>query len=193
MAWVTASPEPVTAVRSAEQYLTYVSAGPFQYAVAEALVLPDTYFEDFRAGMRAKRDLLAAGLEEAGLTVHRPSGTCFVTAGIRPLGERDGIAFCRALPERAGVVAVPTAVFHDRHERAPLRPLRLLREAVRAGGGGPPAQGRRGPLSENRLRAVTGPGPARPPARHGRVRSRRSCRTARAGGQFLLPVPREGQ
>ncbi|WP_142194109.1 pyridoxal phosphate-dependent aminotransferase [Streptomyces calvus] len=114
--WVTAAPELVTAVRSAKQFLTYVSAGPFQYAVAEALALPDSYFEAFRADLLAKRDVLAAGLEEAGFSVYRPSGTYFVTADIRPLGESDGIAFCRALPERAGVVAIPTAVFYDHRE-----------------------------------------------------------------------------
>ncbi|MFB8756658.1 pyridoxal phosphate-dependent aminotransferase [Streptomyces nigra] len=118
--WVTASPALVTAVRSAKQYLTYVSAGPFQYAVAEALSLPDSYFEHFRADMLAKRNILATGLEEAGLTVYRPAGTYFITADIRPLGETDGIAFCRTLPERAGVVAIPTAVFYDhREEGAP--------------------------------------------------------------------------
>ncbi|MFG2680294.1 pyridoxal phosphate-dependent aminotransferase [Streptomyces sp. NPDC048392] len=115
--WVTAAPALVTAVRSAKQYLTYVSAGPFQYAVAGALALPDSYFTDFRADMLAKRDLLAAGLEEAGLTVYRPSGTYFITADIRPLGETDGITFCRALPERCGVVAIPNAVFYDHREQ----------------------------------------------------------------------------
>ncbi|MFJ2948994.1 pyridoxal phosphate-dependent aminotransferase [Streptomyces sp. NPDC087226] len=114
--WITASPALVTAVRSAKQYLTYVSAGPFQYAIAEALALPDSYFTGFRDDLRSKRDVLAAGLEEAGLTVYRPSGTYFITADIRPLGETDGIAFCRALPERAGVVAIPTSVFYDHHE-----------------------------------------------------------------------------
>jgi N-succinyldiaminopimelate aminotransferase len=118
--WVTAAPELVTAVRSAKQYLTYVSAGPFQYAIAEALSLPDSYFADFRADMLAKRNLLAAGLEEAGFRVFRPSGTYFITTDIRPLGESDGFAFCRALPERAGVVAIPNAVFYDhREEGAP--------------------------------------------------------------------------
>ncbi|GAA2764100.1 pyridoxal phosphate-dependent aminotransferase [Streptomyces paradoxus] len=118
--WVTAAPELVTAVRSAKQYLTYVSAGPFQYAVAEALSLPESYFADFRADMLAKRDLLAAGLAEAGFRVFRPSGTYFITTDIRPLGESDGIAFCRGLPERARVVAIPNAVFYDhREEGAP--------------------------------------------------------------------------
>ncbi|WP_367124927.1 pyridoxal phosphate-dependent aminotransferase [Streptomyces phytohabitans] len=111
--WVTGCPELVAAVRTAKQYLTFVSAGPFQYAIAEALRLPDAYFHDFREGLRAKRDLLADGLAEAGLAVHRPQGTYFVTADISPLGEKDGVAFCLALPERCGVVAVPTAVFYD--------------------------------------------------------------------------------
>ncbi|WP_119295792.1 pyridoxal phosphate-dependent aminotransferase [Streptomyces sp. YIM 130001] len=111
--WVTATPELVTAVRSAKQFLTFVSAGPFQYAVAEALALPDSYFHDLREDLRAKRDLLAAGLTDAGFGVHRAQGTYFITTDIRPLGESDGFAFCRSLPERAGVVAVPNAVFYD--------------------------------------------------------------------------------
>ncbi|MFD5111370.1 pyridoxal phosphate-dependent aminotransferase [Streptomyces sp. NPDC058391] len=118
--WVTGTPELVTAVRSAKQYLTYVSSGPFQYAVAEALRLPDRYFDDLRADLRAKRDVLSAGLTAAGFEVYRPAGTYFVTTDIRPLGESDGFAFCRALPERCGVVAVPNAVFYDhREEGAP--------------------------------------------------------------------------
>ncbi|WP_327691471.1 pyridoxal phosphate-dependent aminotransferase [Streptomyces sp. NBC_00461] len=114
--WVTAAPELVTAVRSAKQFLTYVASGPFQYAVAEALALPDSYFADFREDMLAKRDLLAAGLADAGFTVFKPAGTYFITTDIRPLGESDGFAFCRALPERAGVVAIPNAVFYDHRE-----------------------------------------------------------------------------
>ncbi|MCC3768680.1 pyridoxal phosphate-dependent aminotransferase [Streptomyces sp. UNOC14_S4] len=118
--WVTASAPLVAAVRSAKQFLTFVASGPFQYAVAEALRLPASYFDGFRADLRAKRDLLATGLAEAGFTVHRPAGTYFITTDIRPLGEDDGFAFCQALPGRAGVVAIPNAVFYDnRAEGAP--------------------------------------------------------------------------
>ncbi len=115
--WVTAAPNLVAAIRSAKQFLTYVASGPFQYAVAEALRLPDSYFADFRADMLAKRDLLAGGLERAGFKVFRPAGTYFITTDIRPLGESDGFTFCRALPERCGVVAIPNAVFYDHREQ----------------------------------------------------------------------------
>jgi N-succinyldiaminopimelate aminotransferase len=103
----------VSAVQTAKQFLTYVSGAPFQHAIARALALPDAYFESFNASLQAKRDRLCAGLEAAGLEVFRPAGTYFVCADIRPLGERDGHAFCLELPERAGVVAVPTVVFYD--------------------------------------------------------------------------------
>jgi N-succinyldiaminopimelate aminotransferase len=63
--------------------------------------------------LRAGRDQLAAGLAAAGFEVYRPDGTYFITTDITPLGETDGVAFCRALPERAGVVAIPNAVFYD--------------------------------------------------------------------------------
>ncbi|MGW5852251.1 pyridoxal phosphate-dependent aminotransferase [Streptomyces sp. NPDC055254] len=111
--WLTAPPELVAAVRSVKQFLTYVSSGPFQYAIAEALALPDAYYETFRADLAAQRDILAGGLAAAGFEVYRPQGTYFITTDIAPLGERDGLAFCRALPERCGVVAIPNQVFYD--------------------------------------------------------------------------------
>ena len=111
--WVTSSPELVAAVRTAKQYLTYVSAGPFQYAIAEALRLPDSYYTDFRTDLLRKRDLLADGLRAAGFEVYLPQGTYFITTDITPFGEKDAYAFCRALPERCGVVAIPNSVFYD--------------------------------------------------------------------------------
>ncbi|TXS12391.1 putative succinyldiaminopimelate transaminase DapC [Streptomyces sp. adm13(2018)] len=111
--WITASPELTAAVRSAKQFLTYVSSGPFQYAIAEALRLPTAYFDTLRADLQRKRDLLGDGLRAAGFEVYRPRGTYFITTDITPLGEKDAHAFCRALPERCGVVAIPNSVFYD--------------------------------------------------------------------------------
>jgi N-succinyldiaminopimelate aminotransferase len=114
--WVTGTPELVTAVRTAKQFLTYVSGGPFQYAVAKALGLPASYFGALAADLKAKRDLLADGLSDIGFTVYPPDGTYFITTDIAPLGEEDGVAFCMGLPDRARVVAIPSAVFYDDKE-----------------------------------------------------------------------------
>ena len=111
--WVTATPDLVTAVKTTKQFMTYVSGGPFQYAVAEALALPDEYYTALAADLKAKRDLFVPGLAALGFTVYPPQGTYFVTADIAVRGERDGVEFCRTLPERAGVVAIPSAVFYD--------------------------------------------------------------------------------
>jgi N-succinyldiaminopimelate aminotransferase len=111
--WVTATPELVTAVKTTKQFMTYVSGGPFQYAVAEALALPDEYYTALRDDLKAKRDLFVPGLAALGFEVYQPQGTYFVTADIKSLGGQDGVEFCRTLPERAGVVAIPSAVFYD--------------------------------------------------------------------------------
>jgi N-succinyldiaminopimelate aminotransferase len=111
--WVTASAELVAAVRAVKQFLTFVNGGPFQYAIAEALRMPDDYFTGIAADLRGKRDLLCAGLSQAGLLVYPPEGTYFVTTDIGQLGAGDGIEFCRNLPQQAGVVAIPNAVFYD--------------------------------------------------------------------------------
>jgi N-succinyldiaminopimelate aminotransferase len=116
--WVKAAPELVTAVKTAKQFLTYVSGGPFQYAVAEALGLPDEYYARLRDDLRAQRDLFLPGLRDIGFEVYEPQGTYFVTTDIRGLGEQDGVEFCRTLPDRAGVVAIPSAVFYDHKELA---------------------------------------------------------------------------
>jgi N-succinyldiaminopimelate aminotransferase len=115
--WATGPAPLVSAATRVKQFLTFVNAGPLQPAVAVALGLPDAYFDGFRAGLQARRDRLAAALADAGFGVLPAEGTYFVTADIRPLGGTDGVEFCRALPGRCGVVAVPTQVFYDHQEQ----------------------------------------------------------------------------
>jgi N-succinyldiaminopimelate aminotransferase len=111
--WVTGTSALVNAVRTTKQFLTYVSAGPFQYAIAAGLGLPDTFYAGLAADLRRKRDLLAAGLTGAGFEVFTPHATYFITTDIASLSPDDGLAFCRGLPRRCGVVAVPNVVFYD--------------------------------------------------------------------------------
>jgi N-succinyldiaminopimelate aminotransferase len=111
--WATGPAALVSAVQRVKQFLTFVNASPLQPAVAVALSLPDSYFTGFRDGLQDRRDRLTAGLAEAGFDVLPSGGTYFVTADIRPLTSETGEEFCRGLPGRCGVVAIPTQVFYD--------------------------------------------------------------------------------
>lgn len=109
--WLTAPADLVDAVVAVKQYLTYVNGGPFQPAVAQGLRLPRTFFTEAADRLRRRRDLLGAGLRAAGFDVFEPAGSYFTVADAAPLGVRDAAAFCRALPELAGVVAIPLTAF----------------------------------------------------------------------------------
>ena len=114
--WVTGPAELVDTVMSAKQWLTFANAAPLQPAVAFALSQEAAYYDTLAKELQAKRDLLVAGLRELDLDVYPPEATYFVTTDVRRYGHQDAMAFCLALPERAGVVAVPCQVFYDNQE-----------------------------------------------------------------------------
>ncbi|MGH3934310.1 MAG: pyridoxal phosphate-dependent aminotransferase [Pseudonocardiaceae bacterium] len=111
--WLCGPERLVAAVRAVKQFLTFVGGAPFQPAVAHALRAERDWLTAHRAALQAKQHRLAAGLRAAGFGVRRSEGTYFICADVRPLGHSDGVQFCRELPDRAGVVAVPVQAFVD--------------------------------------------------------------------------------
>ncbi|MGH9271680.1 MAG: aminotransferase class I/II-fold pyridoxal phosphate-dependent enzyme, partial [Ilumatobacteraceae bacterium] len=104
--WACGPADLVAATRTAKQFLTFVNGAPFQPAIAAGLDLGDDYFMGLAADLTTKRDHLVAALDVAGFTTYRPEATYFTTVDIRPIDPSgDGMAFCRSLPERCGVVA----------------------------------------------------------------------------------------
>lgn len=137
--WMCGPERLVAAARTAKQYLTYVNAGPFQPAIAIGLDLADDYYVALADDLTTKRDRLVAGLQSAGFVTFVPEATYFTTVDIRPVQpDGDGMRFCRSLPERCGVVAVPNEVFYARPEHgrhlvrfACCKALPVLDEAAR--------------------------------------------------------------
>jgi N-succinyldiaminopimelate aminotransferase len=111
--WASGPAELVAAVEGAKNWLSYSSGAPLQPAVALALESHDDFHVALAEDLRARRDRLCAGLAELGMRVYEPSGTYFVTTDVSAYGHADGRAFCTALPEIAGVVAIPSQVFYD--------------------------------------------------------------------------------
>ena len=111
--WATGPAELVSAVLASKQWMTFTSGAPLQPAIAAALDEEPDWPPALARDLQARRDLLCDGLAKLGLDVRRPEGTYFAVTDISSLGWKDGMEFCLALPERAGVVAIPTQPFHD--------------------------------------------------------------------------------
>lgn len=113
--WVLAKAELVTAIVTAKQFLSYVGVTSLQPAVAVGLTQCMDWVEENRQRFAARAQLLQEALAAIGLEPSEPAGTYFLTTDISALGYRSGLDFCLALPEKAGVAAIPMQVFCDSH------------------------------------------------------------------------------
>ena len=110
---ITAAPDVLTPIAKAHQFLTFTTPPNLQAAVAYGLRKDDDYFEQLNIDMQARRDHLAAGLENIGFEVVPCQGTYFLTTDFRPLGYSDvDTEFCKYLTAEAGVAAVPVSAFY---------------------------------------------------------------------------------
>src|SRR3954469_12614938 len=111
--WACGPAHLVRALLTVKQFLTFTNNAPAQVAVAYALEHELAWVGQLRDSLQSRRDQLAAGLRDIGLTVSVPQGTYFLQADVRGLGATDATDFARELPVSHGVVAIPTAAFTD--------------------------------------------------------------------------------
>jgi N-succinyldiaminopimelate aminotransferase len=111
--WATGPASLVDGLLAAKQWLSFSSGTPLQHAVAHALEHEPDFPQQLAADLGKRRDLLCDGLAGIGLAPRVPEGTYFAMTDVARLGWADGLEFCEALPERAGVVAIPAMAFYD--------------------------------------------------------------------------------
>ncbi|MGH3587654.1 MAG: pyridoxal phosphate-dependent aminotransferase [Pseudonocardia sp.] len=111
--WATGPEHLTQALMAAKQWLTFTSGAPLQPAAAYALEHLDRWPKELALDLQGRRDLLCDGLKAIGLDVTIPEGTYFAVSDVEDLGWTDSLEFCRALPDRAGVVAIPLQGFYD--------------------------------------------------------------------------------
>lgn len=113
-------------VGKTHQFITFTTPPALQAAIAYGLGKDDSYFADLAASLEAKRDLLSAGLREAGFDVLPADGTYFVSADFRPLGfNGTDEEFCREITVKAKVAAIPLSAFYS--SGSPHAPRHLVR------------------------------------------------------------------
>jgi len=110
--WAVASPELAALIAGQHQFLTFTTAVPLQWAVAEGLALPHEWHEAHRARYAAARGRLIRGLIAAGYAVLPSAATWFVTIDLAASGfEPDDEAVATRMIREAGVAAIPVSAF----------------------------------------------------------------------------------
>ena len=112
--WMIAAPELTKGLARAHQFITFTSPPALQWAVAEGLALPDTWFAARDVGWSASRGRLRAELASAGFVVLPNAATWFLCVDL----AASGIALAdRAFSERAireaGVASIPVSALFD--------------------------------------------------------------------------------
>jgi N-succinyldiaminopimelate aminotransferase len=115
--YVIAPPELSRAVRMSHQFITFCGQSALQRAMAFALDLPDKYYDNLLIDYARRREWLCGALRDLGFRVYLPEGTYYVLTDITSLGFDDDYAFCRMLPEKAGVAAIPCSFFWNGRSR----------------------------------------------------------------------------
>jgi len=130
--WAVAAPPLAAKIAGKHQFLTFTTATPLQWAVAEAFALPDAWHEAHRARYAAAKSRLVSGLEAAGFVVLPASGTWFVTVDLAASGlPADDVAVSERLVREAGVASIPVSAFYaDQPERGYLRLCFTKEDAV---------------------------------------------------------------
>ncbi len=110
------APEKLTAaIRKVHDFLTVGAAAPLQEAIAFAMGLPDDFYQHLSEGYQKKRDLLLAGLREAGFKVFKTWGAYYLIAQVPEAGFENDYDYSVHLAKNAGVATVPLSSFYLDH------------------------------------------------------------------------------
>jgi len=111
--WAVAAPELAAKIAGRHQFLTFTTPPALQWAAAEGLALPDSWFDAQRARYGALKARLVSGLEQSGFKVLPSSGTWFVTIDLAASGlPADDAMLAERLVREAGVASIPVSAFY---------------------------------------------------------------------------------
>ncbi|MGE8141504.1 aminotransferase [Novosphingobium sp. NPDC080210] len=111
--WAVAAPPLAAAVAAKHQFLTFTTATPLQWAVTEALALPQPWHQAHRETYAAAKARLTEGLIRAGYAVLPCSGTWFVTIDLAASGlPADDARLAERLIREVGVASIPVSAFY---------------------------------------------------------------------------------
>jgi len=109
--------------RKIHQYVTFSTATPMQFALADFLFACPQHWQTLPAFYQAKRDRFCSLLDGSRFSVKPSSGTYFQLLEYSSISHEHDVALASRLTREAGIASIPVSVFY---RQAP-SDLRLLR------------------------------------------------------------------
>jgi aspartate/methionine/tyrosine aminotransferase len=111
--WMLADAPLARQVSKAHQFLTFTTPPALQWAVAEGLAKPASWFDAMRAGFATSCTRLVAGLQAAGDAVLPSEATWFVSIDLPASGiDMGDVEFSDRMARDGGVVTIPVSAFY---------------------------------------------------------------------------------
>lgn len=112
LGYLSAPPEIARRITITHDLMYVCAPTPLQYAMVEALEMPESYYTALGESYLRKREILCSALADAGLTPYVPAGAYYVLADIRKLGAPNAKAAAMTLLERTKIASVPGTSFY---------------------------------------------------------------------------------
>ncbi|GHB43522.1 methionine aminotransferase [Mongoliitalea lutea] len=107
--------------RKIHQYVTFSTATPFQFALADFMIDPTRYFH-LGEFYESKRNLFLNGLKETLFEFTPTEGSFFQTVSYKHLSKEADYELAKKMTVRARVAAIPISYFyHDKKDEKVLR------------------------------------------------------------------------
>jgi aminotransferase len=114
--WIIAPPAQTGPIRKVHDFLTVGAPAPLQAAAAVGFAFDASYYNDFCAAYRARREFLSAVLREQGFRFTIPEGAYYIFADFSALSDLDDVTFAKWMTQEIGVATVPGSSFYSRKE-----------------------------------------------------------------------------
>jgi len=118
--FVIADENVIKAIRASHDYFSVCAPTPFQYAAADLLKFPESYYEEIRKSYDQRKIFLLDGLRNVGFNYFEPQGAYYVLVDFSEIGNRlqiyNDIDFTHYLIKEIKVAAVPGSAFYGNKE-----------------------------------------------------------------------------
>jgi aspartate aminotransferase len=122
----------MTGLRKLVLYSTNGVSTPMQWAALEALNIPQSALDKRLSEYRERRDLLVAGLHQAGLECDTPQGAFYAFPDVTKI-NKDSRKVCDMLLEKAHIATIPGVVFGAQGESHVRFGYAVPKDAIAAG------------------------------------------------------------